>query len=194
MKLVVTTSLLYEELFSIVFSHDSFNVIRESRLSDELSIIPDKNTEKLFSKHCIGFSFSDNKFICYIQCKKQTDAGGEFKTAFILPASNLKFRLLLNASSNFMKRTVNDPGSTGNAYYFNNRQNAGVLRHISNDHTGVKSADKKPISDLDSNAIALSVIDIFCNNAFNNQYELFTGTNGRLNSPPYRIHFKAVIN
>lgn len=193
MKLVETIDYLVQELFTINFSHSGFDDLRESMISDNLVMRPDEETEIIFRNYNIGYSFTNNIFVCYIQSYLLAPPASQPRAAFIIPANDTRFRFLLKASSHFMNTTIINPVTNGHAYYFSNRVNTGTNMFISHDAAEVNNNDLSNITEVNIRDTYLAVIDIFSSGAVNNNYELFTGTTGRLRSPEYRLLFRSGI-
>ena len=193
MKLVVTTNELFERLFTIRLVHAGFDSPNESMISDHITIKPDKETKKLMKDYRIGQKFADDNFVCYIQSRLMSPPAPTPKAAYIIPGPGTKLRFLLDVSTYFMDATELEPTATGKGYYFSNRSNAASGMFISHDAGNVNNNDVTNITDVDVREKYIGVIDIFCDSAANNSYELFSGTAGRLRSPEYRLSFRSTL-
>jgi hypothetical protein len=193
MKLVDTFDDLFQELFTINLSHRGFDSLNESMICDHVKIKPDKNTKKIMKDHRINYHFDDDNFVCYMQAKLLAPPALTPKGAYIIPASIVFLRFLLDVSKYFMDATEIEPTATGRAYYFSNRTNAGTGMFISHDAADVNSHDLSNIPGIDVKEKYIGVIDIFCSGAMNNSYELFTGASGQLKSPQYRLSFRSTL-
>lgn len=190
MKLVVTNTELFETLFSINFTHKSFDSFNESTVSEHLSVDPDEDTRKLLTDHRIGFRFTDNVFLCYTQCRLLLPPAKTPKGADIIPAENTRFRFLIKANNFFKRITDIIPTAKGKAYYFSNRTNVGTDMYISHDAAAINNNDLVDVTEIDVREIFFGVIDIYSSGAKNNSYELFTGSNAQLRSPEYILEFR----
>ena len=193
MILVETINHLYEELFSINFSHSGLQLPPLSMLREHINVRPDERTKKILKAHDMHYNFSSDTFVCYARCRLLAPPSPTPKAAYIIPADNTRFRFFLDANANFIFKTNVEPVAKGIGYYFTNRANVANGMFISKNQTGVDNFDKAIIPEVDPKESYLAVIDIFSTGAINNSYELFTGVVGQLRSPQYRLNFISSI-
>jgi hypothetical protein len=195
MKSVGTIVELFDELFTINFSHSGFDSLSESMISEHLRITPDRETAKLLKNFRMGLYFDNDVFGCHIQSKMENPPAASPRAAYIMPATGVLFRFLLKASNYFMTTTSIRSTAGGKAYYFSNRLNAGTGMFISHDAGEVNNLDLITVPDPkpDIRETFLGVIDIFSGGAINPNYELFSNATGRLRKPEYRLLFRSLI-
>lgn len=193
MKLVKTTTYLADELFTITFDHSAFDNLAESSLSDVLFIKPDAKTVSLLNDYSAGYTFSSNRFVCYIHSRLMAAPAPQPRGAYVTPVTNTRFRFLLVAGSRFMTVTTIEPVAGNKVYYFSNRTNAGTGMFISHDASEVNGNDLQTVPDVETKESPLAVIDIFSSGAMNTGYELFTSALGELRKPAYRVLFRSRI-
>jgi len=180
---------IYQQLFTITFTHAAFNPAGPVFISDLLNIYPDRPTATLFRNNSIGYRFDNNTFSCFVRCIPATPPAANPKVCFTPLATDTCLRFMLTAENTFFSRTnIQQAGST-QVYYFNNRVNWGSDFYITQGKATVTDADLKDSVVVAPQDKGLGVIDIFSSGA-NTGYELFRA-NKTLKSPAYQITFKS---
>jgi len=181
---------IYQELFTITFTHAAFGTAGPAFISDLLNIYPDAQTAALFRNNSIGYSFDNNTFSCFARCVPVVPPVANQKVCFTPIATDVCLRFMLTAENAFYSRTkIQQAGST-QVYYFNNRVNWGSDFYITQAKATVTDADLKDSILIRPQNRSLGVIDIFSSGE-KAGYELFSGANKTLNSPAYQIEFKS---
>jgi len=182
---------IYQELFTIKFTHAAFSAAGPAFISDLLNIYPDTQTAAFFRNNSIGYRFDNNTFSCFVRCVPATPPVADPKICFTPIDANVCLRFMMIAETAFFSRTdIQQTGAT-QVYYFNNKINAGTGLFITQANTTVTSADLKDSVLITPQDKCLGVIDIFSSGAVNSTYELFKGANKTLRSPAYKITFKS---
>jgi len=190
-----TVGILYAEIFSIRFLHDGFNTARRSPISDNISIIPDTDTSRLFQNLGIGYVFTDDRFVCWIRSKRVAPPASQPRVPLIENKDDIKLRFLLTTNGNFHSKTDVIHSGSKEVYYFSNRANnidpappSQVLLHK---NPFVDNPDLVSVSSVNTGQKCFGVIDIH-NSGTANGYELFNAS-GHLLSPAYAIRLKSKI-
>ena len=116
-------STIYKELFQIKLVHTAFNNANGTQLFQQVTAVPDYETQRLFDRLSVGYKCVNDTIICFIQSRLISPPAKEPKTPFVTIAGDVRFRFLLSASSGFFNKTY--VASTGSkvVYYFTNRIN-----------------------------------------------------------------------
>lgn len=116
-------STIYKELFQIKLVHTAFNNASGTQLFQQVTAVPDYETQRLFDRLSVGYKCVNDTIICFIQSRLISPPAKEPKTPFVTIAGDVRFRFLLSASSGFFNKTY--VASTGSkvVYYFTNRIN-----------------------------------------------------------------------
>jgi hypothetical protein len=182
---------IYQELFSIKFTHAAFGTAGPVFISDLLGIYPDAQTEALFSNNSIGYRFDNNTFSCFARCSLVAPPAADPKVCFTRIAADVRLRFMLTAENAFFPPTDINRAGSAQVYYFNNKANVGSGMYITQAIATVTDADLKDSIVIAPQDKCLGVIDIFSAGAVNTSYELFKGANKTLKSPAYKITFKS---
>ena len=116
-------STIYKELFQIKLVHPAFNNANGTQLFQQVTAVPDYETQRLFNRLSVGYKCVNDTIICFIQSQLISPPAKEPKTPFVNIAGDVRFRFLLSASRGFFNKTY--VASTGSkvVYYFTNRIN-----------------------------------------------------------------------
>lgn len=182
---------IYQELFTIKFTHAAFGTAGPAFLSDLLNIYPDAKTAALLRNNSIGYRFDNNTFSCFARCIPATPPAPNLKACFTPVATDACFRFMLTAENAFFSCTDIERAGSAQVYYFSNKANAGSGMYITQTSATVTNADLKDSVLITPQDKCLGVIDVFSSGAVNSGYELFKGVNKTLKSPAYKITFKS---
>lgn len=116
-------STIYKELFQIKLVHKAFNNANGTQLFQQVTAVPDNETQQLFSRLSIGYKCVNDTIICFIQSQLVAPPAKEPKTPFVNIAGDVKFRFLLTASSGFFNKTYVATTGSKVVYYFTNKIN-----------------------------------------------------------------------
>ncbi len=181
---------IYKELFTIKFFHDNYGSSHHNSLSDDIRILPDEQTKKLFTNFIMDCRLLDNAFVCFIRCILFNPPNKEPKIPFVKFPDNQRYRFLLQAGSNFFKTTIIDIVGSKQVYQFSNRKNVGTNNFITQHEDGVNNDDLFSISIVNPEINCLAVVDIYNTGAINSSYDIFKNTEQQLLSPLYLVRFK----
>ncbi|MDQ6763555.1 MAG: hypothetical protein M3015_13125 [Bacteroidota bacterium] len=186
---------IYEELFTVKFLHSGYGFPHPGLIANSITIEPNEATKKLFVNYNLGYRFFNDTLMCFIRASLVSPPDPEPKVPFLKFAGEVKFRFLINASTDFLNKTDVAAAGSKQVYQFTNQVNAGTGGFISMHATGVDLIDDlKNVGVVKAEKICFGVIDIFNTDAINSSYDLFdNNTDQKLKSPAYKILFKSKI-
>lgn len=190
------TDIKVEELFTVKFLHSGYGFARRKMLEDNITLEPDEATRNLFTNYNLGYHFFNDTLICFIRTNLPqllSPPALDPKIPFIKFSGNVRIRFLINASNDFLNKTVVEATGATQMYQFTNQVNAGTGGFICMNTSGVNSTDLKNVDVVEADKNCFGVIDVHNNAAVNNTYNLFTGVNQTLQSPHYFIQFISKI-
>jgi hypothetical protein len=92
---------IYKELFTVKFLHSGYGFPRPGSISDSLNIHPDADTDIIFNNYSIGYSFFNDTLVVFMRCVDQSPS-----SPFTKFSGDVRLRFLINASSDFLNKTV----------------------------------------------------------------------------------------
>ncbi len=186
---------IYKELFTIKFLHSGYGFPRPTFIASSINIEPDEATQNLFVNYNMGYRFSNDMLICFIRTNLFSPPNAEPKIPYIKFPGEVKFRFLIDASSDFLNKTDVAAAGAKQAYQFTNQINVGTGGFISMHTTGVDLIDDlKSVDIVKADRACFGVIDIYNRNAINSSYDIFIdNTDQKLTSPAYTLLFKSKI-
>jgi len=116
-------STTWRELFTIQFKHAWFETTTENFLSKGIRIVPDEDTQQLFTGHKIRYRFFGSSLVCFMQCIPFNPPDDEPKIPFVTVGSDLTIRFLVFSSSDFADKTFVVPTGSKQVYLFTNKVN-----------------------------------------------------------------------
>lgn len=179
---------IYKELYNVKFLHTGYGVPRPNSISDNINLQPDADTVITFNNYNIDYSLFNDSLVVFIRCADQSPP-----VPYVKFANPVRLRFLLNVSNDFLNKTLADAVGATQVYQFSNQTNAGAGGFISMHTEGVNSDDLKTTTEVNADEKCFGVIDIYSSGAINNAYELFSGTDTKLNNPNYSIRFISKI-
>lgn len=182
----------YDGLFSVQLLHSGYNIFQQNLVGQDLSVKPDKATEKLFLNHSAGYSFNNGTLVCYMRSRPVLPPAATPVKPYIEFDGNTRIRFLVFGNATFLNKTQVAAAGSTQVYQFTNQANAGTNGFIAMHETGVNNDDLKTIGSVEPEENCLAVIDIHNNGAVNAGYELF-GAGGQLMNPVYRVRFVSVV-
>ena len=180
--------IIYKELFTVKFLHDGYGVPRPNFIADSITLEPDDDTKFLFKNFDITHRFFNDMLICLMRCDETVPV-----VPYIKFSGNVRLRFFINASTDFINKTVVDTVGAKQVYQFTNQVNAGTLGFICMHTTGVNVDDLKNVDVVKPDKNCFGVIDIHNSGAVNSSYDLFSGTDQNLKSPAYSLQFVSKI-
>ena len=184
------------KLFTVRFLHSGYGFSRRKLLEDSLTLEPDNATGNLFTNHQIGYHFFNDTLICFIRTDLTQLLSPPVlspETPFIKFTGNVSIRFLINASADFLNKTVVEAAGATQVYQFTNQLNAGAGGFICMNTAGVNNSDLKNSNVINADQTCFAVVDVHSNGAVNNTYDLFADINQTLKSPNYFVQFISKI-
>ena len=177
----------FRSLFSIRLDHAGYertvDGIVTSSIFNDLKVQPDENTRVMSANYGLGFSSSNNALVCYVR-----SAGSKSFQPF---PDTTRIRLLVTASSTFLRKTVVEPAGSVQVYQFTNegRTGGGADKYLTKNVGGVSADDLFAVGVVEPSKTSIAVIDIFTRDV-GNDYRLFD-TSGNILGANYRVGFTA---
>ena len=189
---------IYEELFTVKFLHNGYGDPRPKLIADSIKLKPDAETKNLFNNHNLGYRFFNDTLICFIRTNLRqllSPPALEPVSPYIKFSGNVRIRFFLNASTDFLNRTLVEATGARQTYQFTNQVNAGTGGFICMHTSGVNNDDLKNVDtvEIDKNERCFGVVDVHSSGAVDSTYELFSGSDQSLQSPQYSIRFISKI-
>jgi hypothetical protein len=117
-------STLYENLFSIRLLSTGEQSPSSTMFSQTIRIIPDQSTERLFSDYNISLRLFDDLAVCFIRSRLFAPPAREPKVPFVSFIGEIRIRLLMYVSQNFLNHAVVVANGKDRVYHFSNRLNS----------------------------------------------------------------------
>ncbi|MEX2512690.1 MAG: hypothetical protein WD398_07285 [Cyclobacteriaceae bacterium] len=114
---------LYENLFSVRFLHPGFGTPASNSLSQSIRVFPDQSTKRLFRDYGISYKIFNDLLVCYIRSRLFAPPATDLKVPFISFQGEIRIRLLLYSTRDFMDRTAVVATGKNQVYHFSNRIN-----------------------------------------------------------------------
>ena len=184
----------YEEVFTVRFLHNAYGNPRPRLMADSIELEPDTETKEFFNNYNLGYRFFNDTLICFIRTTlSQLLSPPALVTVipYIKFSGNVRIRFFINASIDFLNKTLVETAGAKQMYQFTNRVNAGTGGFISMHISGVNNDDLKNVDtvEVDKNKSCFGVVDVYSSGAVDSTYELFSGLDQGLQSPQYSIRF-----
>src|ERR1700761_5397253 len=96
---------IYQELFTIKFTHTAYTPAGPAFISDLLNIYPDAQTAGLFRNSSIGYRFDNNTFSCFVRCIPAIPPVANARVCFTPVDADACLRFMLTAENAFFSRT-----------------------------------------------------------------------------------------
>lgn len=186
------TDIKVEELFTVRFLHTGYGFPRRKLIESSITVEPDNATSNFFTNHNMGYRFFNDTLICFIRTNPPqllSPPALDPKIPFIKFSGNVRIRFFINASTDFLNKTVVEAAGATQMYQFTNQVNAGTGGFICMNTTGVNSGDLKDTNVVKADKSCFAVVDVHNSGAMNNTYSLFADINQTLQSPHYVIQF-----
>jgi hypothetical protein len=124
MKVNIETNFgTYRQLFNVVFDHSGYQTPMDNFLMKGISIVPDEDTQQLFTSYKMDYRFFNNVLICYMQCGLLSPPTPEPKIPFVTIDGNIKIRFLVRNSGDFFNKTFVVAAGSKKIYQFSNKIN-----------------------------------------------------------------------
>jgi hypothetical protein len=115
------TRLTYKELFTIKIIHSGYTTSTGSELFNKMNIIPDKETQELFTRYNISYRCINDALVCFIRADYVSPPAKEPKKPFVLFTSDFRIRFLVTAQSEFISNTFITAAGKEAVYHFTNK-------------------------------------------------------------------------
>ena len=151
------------KLFTVRFLHSGYGFSRRKLLEDSLTLEPDNATGNLFTNHQIGYHFFNDTLICFIRTDLTQLLSPPVlspETPFIKFTGNVSIRFLINASADFLNKTVVEAAGAAQVYQFTNQLNAGTGGFICMNTAGVNNSDLKNSNVINADQTCFAVVDV----------------------------------
>lgn len=182
-EIAETVKMSYKTLFTVTFLHSRYGFPRREIISDNISLEPDAETQKIFINHSMGYRFFNDLLVVFMRCSNLIPS-----TPFIILADEVRLRFCINVSEVFLKKTEVEQAGATLVYQFSNKVNIGTDRFLSMHAEGVIDDDLESVDVAKADKRCFGVLDVYKTGA-NNTYNLFSSAEDTLKSPGYSIRF-----
>ena len=175
---------IYKELFTVKILHSGYGAPRPNLIAGSIALEADEETKTLFNNYYLGYRFFGDTLICFMRIAASLPA-----VPYLKFPGDVRIRFRMNASVDFLSKTVVDAAGAKQVYQFTNQVNIGTGGFISMHTQGVNSDDLKNVNVVNADKICFGVVDVNTSTVVNSSYAIFSGVNQQLISPNYSIRF-----
>ena len=118
-----TISTIYKELFTIRFVHDGYGFLRSSTISENIVVEPDKITNDFLSSFKMGYRFSNDTFLCFLQTDLVAPPAKAPQKPHLKFQGDVRLRFLIKSGAEFFRRTYVVRAGSKSVYLFSNKNN-----------------------------------------------------------------------
>ena len=115
------TRLTYKELFTIKLQHSGYASATGSVLFNKLNVVPDTETEILFSRYGIGYRLINDSIVCFIRTEYMAAPEREPKKPYISVNEDFILRFLITTQTEFINSTFITAAGKEAVYHFTNK-------------------------------------------------------------------------
>ena len=182
------TNVIYKEIFTVKIFHDGYGSPRPVFIADNITLEPDENTKFFFKSYDMSYRFFNDTIICFVRSEDVVPG-----VPYIKFSGDVRIRFLINASTDFLNKTVVDAVGAKQMYQFTNQVNVGTGGFICMHTAGANVDDLKNANVVNADKACFGVIDVHSTGAVNSSYDLFSGAGQNLQNPSYSIRFISKI-